>query len=1221
MRGVPPWLPIACDFRTAVRRGSILLVLTLPGCGPRVAPPPAPIGQEDAIALDAKSDLFVAQPLATRKGPTTEAVTNAETLFESIPANSCGIDFIAAWQPRNKQEAALLKTGFSGGGVSLGDYDGDGLVDVFLTRPHGGGRLFRNLGAFHFDDVTDDVGIASVDDWHTGAAFCDVDNDGDLDLSVACYDSPNRLFLNEGDGTFRDVAATTGLNFSGASVKTLFADYDQDGDLDAYVLTNRLEPVEPRKIRYIGKRGSYDVAPEHRELAMVINLPDGQQKFAKAGQYDRLYRNELSSTGTLQFTDVSRAAGLSGPYHGLDGCWWDPDGDGDADLYITNDFTDPDQFLQNNGDGTFSDVTIDALPCTPWFAMGCATGDLNNDGRFDLLAADMSGTTHYRQKIAMGSMDSVAWFLDTAEPRQYMRNALYLNTGTPRFTEAAQLAGLASSDWTWSVKIADFDNDGDEDCFFTNGFTRDYLNSDFNNAMKASRDGEKLSWFDAPRLEEQNVAFRNDGELSFADVSREWGLDHTGISFGAAVGDLDNDGDLDLVVSNFGEPPTIYRNRSASGNICAIELGGNPGEQSVGSTVEVTTNQGQSVRYHNPVSGFLSSNDARLHVGIGEAKRIEQITVRWPSGTVQRLEDLPANHLISIHEPTDHTKLQPSTSKLPPAMFTESVALPDVLHKETIYDDFQQQPLLPNKLSQLGPGMAIGDINADGRKALFQGGAAGHTGTFLVQNSDHTFNAVPLECLEQHRGCEDMGCLFADFDGDSDLDLYVVSGGVESSAGTSSHQDRIYTNESTSAKIHFEYAAHALPELRDSGGPIAAADYDRDGDLDLFIGSRMIPGQYPTPPTSRLLKNEAGIFSEVKSDVADAGMVTAAIWSDYDDDGWVDLLVANDYGPVRVFRNNAGELIETSGDLATQELSGWWNSIVGCDFDLDGDTDYVVGNLGRNTKYHPTRKKPQHLFYGKFHGAGANHIVEAKTAAKGLLPTRGRSCSSLAMPLIEKKFGTFHEFASASLTDIYPESNLRQALQVAATVVESGVFVNTLDEEGSRRFKFLPLPNSAQLSPVFGMEVMHANDDAFPDLFLAQNFFTPQRETGRMDGGVGAVLLGNGDGTFTAVSPVDSGIVIPEDAKSTIAADLNNDGRLELLVGINNDRTRSFSLAVPSIPAEPFDWAVGATIRATAPNGRTGKFERYLGSGYLSAGSDPRIQLPPRSRFDTARTR
>lgn len=1217
MRGVPPWLPIACDLRTAVRRGSVLLLLSLPGCGARVASTSVPVSAEDAIVLKAQTVHCSAQPLSTRKIPATGAAPNTEALFESIPAKSCGIDFIAEWRPRNKHEAALLKTGFSGGGVSLGDYDGDGLTDVFLTRPHGGGRLFRNLGAFRFDDVTDEVGIAHLGDWHTGAAFCDIDTDGDLDLSVACYDSPNRLFMNDGEGNFHDVASTIGLNFSGASVKTLFADYDQDGDLDAYVLTNRLEPVEQKKIRYIGKRGSYDVAPEHRELAMVINLPDGQQKFAKAGQYDRLYRNELSSTGTMRFTDVTRAAGLSGPYHGLDGCWWDPDGDGDADLYITNDFTDPDQFLQNNGDGTFSDVTIDALPCTPWFAMGCATGDLDNDGRFDLLAADMSGRTHYRQKIAMGSMDSVAWFLDTAEPRQYMRNALYLNTGTPRFTEAAQLAGLASSDWTWSVKIADFDNDGDEDCFFTNGFTRDYLNSDFNNAMKASTSRRKLSWFDAPRLEDQNVAFRNDGDLRFVDVSRDWGVDHTGISFGAAVGDLDNDGDLDLVVNNFGEPPTIYRNRSASGNVCAIQLGGKPGEQPLGSTVEVITSEGQFVRYHNPISGFLSSNDSRLHVGIGDAKQIEQITVRWPSGKTQRLEDLPANHLISVHEPAEHPKAQPSTVSPPQSIFKESFVLPEVVHKEEIHNDFLQQPLLPNKLSQLGPGMAIGDVNADGRKSLFMGGAAGHTGQLLVQSTDGTFNAVPLECLEQHRGSEDMGSLFADFDGDGDLDLCVVSGGVESPAGTGSYQDRIYTNESTSAKIHFEHTPNALPDLGDSGGPIAAADYDRDGDLDLFIGSRVVPGQYPTPPKSRLLKNDAGIFSEVKSDVTDAGMVTAAIWSDYDDDGWVDLLVTNDYGPIRIFRNDAGELTETSRDLATLDLSGWWNSIVGCDFDLDGDTDYVVGNLGRNTKYHPTGDKPQYLFYGKFHGEEANHIVEAKTAATGLLPTRGRSCSSLAMPLIKHKFGTFHEFASASLTDIYPESNLRQALKVAATVVESGVFVNTIDEQGYRRFKFLPLPNAAQLSPVFGMEVMHANDDAFPDLFLAQNFFTSQRETGRMDGGVGAVLLGNGDGTFTSVPPVDSGIVITEDAKSTIAADLNNDGRLEVLVGINNNRMRSFSLVTSSISAEPFDWPVGEGIRATLPDGRTGKFERYLGSGYLSSGTDPRIQLPPGSRFHT----
>ena len=831
--------------------------------------------------------------------------------------------------------------------------------------------------------------------------------------------------------------------------------------------------------------------------------------------------------------------------------------------------------------------------------MGCDVGDLNNDGHFDLLAADMAGTSHYREKMAMGSMDAVAWFLDAAEPRQYMRNSLFINTGTPRFLEAAHLARLASSDWTWSVKIADFDNDGREDVYFTNGFTRDYLNSDFNNQLKKSAGGQRsLAWYDAPRLEEQNHAFRNQGNLSFSEVSAEWGLDDVGISFGAAVADLDKDGDLDIVVNNFEASPSIYRNGSKDQTCCKIKLiGTSNNRQGIGATVQLKTESESHVRYHNPSGGFLSCDESIIHVGLGVATVIQELSVRWPNGNVQQFANVPANHLLTITEPTDHSSKTPPSSR---PLFVETDKLAAFSHRETPFDDFAQQPLLPNKLSQLGPGMALGDINKDGLPDLFVGGAAGEPGQLLVQTESHTFVSKQLDCLQTHRATEDMGCLLLDVDGDKDLDLFVVSGGVESELGSANYRDRLYLNVSDDNEVQFRRAPNAIPDLRDSGGPVAAADFDQDGDLDLFVGGRVVPGQYPTPPQSRLLRNDQGEFVEVKGFDKDLGMVTGAIWSDFDDDGWLDLLLTNDYGPIRVLKNEEGQFEDVSNAVGTGHLLGWWNSITGCDVDLDGDTDYVVGNLGTNTKYHPTDAKPQHLFYGNFQGGNRNHIVEAKTTTDGLLPTRGRSCSCNAMPFIAEKFETFHGFASASLNDIYSESRLQQAQRVTATVVHTGVLINQTSTNGERGFAWKPLPVLAQMSPVFGIEIIDANGDHYPDLFLAQNLYTPQRETGRMAGGVSCIMIGQGDGTFAAMPPSQTGLVIPEDAKSTLFADLDKDGRQELVVATNNGAFRTFSQTSEL-------GTLSQSQNSTADPTRQ-KIEHYLGSGYLSSGSSPWIR-------------
>jgi len=1153
-------------------------------------------------------------------------------LFEKLPPSVTGVDFAHRWQPRDEYERALLKTGFTGGGVCLGDYDGDGLCDMYLTRPHGGGRLLKNLGGFRFADATKEAGVEDDTVWTTGASFVDVNNDGALDLYVCALATANRLFVNQGDGTFQEAASLAGIAFNGASIKMLFADVDGDGDLDAYLVTNRLEPRTAVNVRYKGGPEHYTVGEEFHELVGVINLPGGKQQFVKAGQFDHLYRNELVETGELRFVEISGEAGITGNYHGLDATWWDYNDDARPDLYVANDFTDPDQLYRNNGDGTFTDVTLEALPHTPWFTMGSAAADFNNDGRLDLIATDMAGTTHYREKVAMGSMDAVAWFLDTAEPRQYMRNALFLNTGTDRFMEVAHMAGVAASDWTWSVKAADLDNDGLEDVFVTNGFTRDYLDSDFVSSL-GQRGLEKnpLAWESAPELKEANLAFQNMGDLRFKAAAEPWGLHDVGISFGAALADLDNDGNLDLVVNEFGAKPSVYRNRGSQGRRVKIRLQGEDDNSfGIGAKVVIDTAAASHVRYVKSGGGYMSADEPLVYCGLGDQASIKRLTVHWPNGARQVFEDLQADRFYTITQPVDHRRAVESPSSPPgdaesfPTRFASSDRLNAVRHREAPFDDFLRQPLLPNKVSQWGPGMAWGDVDGDGDEDLLIGGGAQYPAQLWLQDEAGGFTPAPIAALEADAAVEDMGCLIFDADADGDQDLYIVSGGAECEPGDEVLRDRLYINQGPTAdgSIQFTRDTDALPDYRDSGGAVAACDFDRDGDMDLFVGGRQVPGAYPTVPTSRLLANDRGRFSDVAASLApglsNVGMVTSAVWSDADGDGWNDLLVALEYGPVKLFGNEDGWLRDKTSECGTSHLTGWWNGIAACDVDRDGDLDYAVTNLGLNTKYKLSAEKPQYLFYGDFEGNGVRHIVEAKPGgAAGLLPVRGKSCSSNAMPLLNERFKTFHAFAGATLAEIYTPDCLSQSLRLEATTTESGVLLN----DGQARFTFVPLPRLAQAAPAFGVQFLHADGDANPDMLIAHNFFGPQRETGRMDGGVSLLLTGNGDGTFEPVWPRESGVVIPGDAASAAVLDLNHDDRQDFVVAINGGPVETFmnsgleeantiSVRLRGKPGNPH--AVGSQVQLTSRSGRKQVAEICAGHGYLTQ-TRPLVQFG----FDT----
>ncbi|MEO8429082.1 MAG: VCBS repeat-containing protein, partial [Verrucomicrobiota bacterium] len=1065
-------------------------------------------------------------------------VSESSSLFERLPAAQTGIDLIHEF-PKNVPFELLQEQG-SGAGVCVGDYDEDGNADIFLTNYDRGNRLYRNRGGWRFEDVTAKAGVGGAGRWCSGATFVDIDNDGDLDLSVCVFNAPNLLFLNQGDGTFKEQAKAFGLDFAGANVMMAFADYDRDGRLDAYLVTHRLnvgtdhhlprnsKEAFTRSVLRASGGAQPQVNPAYRELFELINKGTGRAELIIAGQQDYLYHND----GNGRFNVVNARAGIHGNEIGLAATWWDYNGDGLPDLYVSNDYKGPDHLYRNNGDGSFTDVVRSASPHIPWASMGADVADINNDGLMDFIATDMSGSRHFRRMMINGDIEKERWFLISADPRQYRRNAVFLSTGNEHLMEVAHLTGLESTDWTWSPKFGDLDNDGWIDLFIANGMSRDFVNRDL---LKQMKERDNPGWFNTPVLREANLAFRNLGDLRFKNVSKEWGLAQVSASYGAALADLDRDGDLDLIVTNFGEPVSVYRNTGASGNRVLFRLKGTRSNSwGIGATVKIETPSGMQACYLTVSSGFISANEPLVHFGLGERKKIDRLTVEWPSGHRQTFDNLDVNRFYTITEPDNAA---PGRTKLaqPPTWFQRGKELEGVRHRENDYDDYQREPLLPWKLSQLGPGLAVGDVNGDGLDDLYLGGAAGQIGLLCLHEASGRFRPVPQPCFEEDKANEDMGALFFDADADGDLDLYVVSGGVECESGDPVLRDRLYLNDGNG---NFTKApVGALPDLRDSGSVVAAADFDRDGDLDLFVGGRVVPGKYPLTPNSRLLRNDHGRFIEVTDEIAhglkQSGLVTSAVWSDVNGDGWLDLLMTHEWGPVKLYLNNQGRLEDHTREAGLADKLGWWNGIAAGDLDGDGDIDYIVGNFGLNTRYRAAPQRPVLAFYGEFDNTGRKQLIEAYYEGETLYPLRVRSDSVAVFPLLAEKFPTFQSFAAAALQDIYSPTSLAMAQRFEVNSLESAVLLN----DGKGHFTFRALPRLAQAAPAFGVAIADVDGDGKPDLYLAQNFFSPQPETGRMDGGLSLLLRGNGDGSFTPVWPKESGLVVPGDAKGLVVID------------------------------------------------------------------------------------
>ena len=1073
-----------------------------------------------------------------------------------------------------------FEIGELGTGVAIADYDGDGRPDLFVVSKTESCRLFRNLGDYRFEDVTAKAGVgdagAAAAVWKQGATFADINNDGRPDLYVCRGGAPNLLYINQGDGTFREEAHLRGLDLVTASGMGAFCDYDRDGRLDVYVHTNLLD---------------YAAHPDGEAGHLFHQNPDGT------------------------FTDVTAAAGLGGVGQAHAALWWDFDGDGWPDLYVSNDFAAPNRLYRNNRDGTFTDVIDATVPHMPYSSMGADLGDVNNDGRLDLLVADMAATGHAIDQRTMALARSQAVDPPAGSPvaPQTYRNALYLATGSGRCLEAACLAGIAATDWTWSVRLEDLDNDGRVDLFVTNGMHREVNNADLlQRQMRAESSAERVRIMrNSPVLAQRNLAFRNLGDLNFADVSREWGLDQRGVSFGVACGDLNGDGNLDLVYTNYQGGVSILRNNSAGAHRVTVSLRGSRSNAGgVGAVVRVFTAAGEQVRTLTLERGYLSSSEPILHFGLGAASRLERLVVDWPGGAHQVFTDLAADYHFTITEPASAVATTPAATAAPGQFvpmggaegFSPAAA-------EAPVDEAALQPLMPFRFNRRGPAVAVGDVDGDGADEIVLGGTTlaparlwhrtgldGRSSWIATQ----TFGPGPVN---------DGPVLLLDTTGTGRLDLLIARGGNSLPDGAPEYQPVLYLNDGHG--IFRAAPPERWPDLPIDAGAMPAADFARSGRVGVFIGGRLSPGQYPESPRSALLLNRDGAFVDVTDTVAPAlrriGLVTAAMWSDVDGDGWPDLLVACEWGQVKCFRNVQGLRFDDWTNRLGFDAAGpgWWTALASADFNGDGRPDFVAGNAGLNTPY---RAGPVYLFYGDFNGRGEQpQLIEAYTEGEKLYPWRGRLELGDVIPDVLRKFPSNNAYAAATLPQIIGPA-LGGARRFAVTQMQSGVFLSQADG----RYLFRALPRLVQIAPLQGIAAGDFDGDGHADVYAVENSFAPAPGVGRFDGGLSQLLRGDGAGNFTPVDLTESGLVVPGDAKGLAVVDLDRDGWPDFIVTRNAAPALAFRnrgvpgrrmLAVRLVGPPGNPTAVGACATLERADGTRQRFEVTAGGGFSSQSS------------------
>ncbi|WP_139955935.1 VCBS repeat-containing protein [Flavicella sediminum] len=1007
---------------------------------------------------------------------------------------------------------------YLGAGVSVGDINNDGLPDLYFTGNLTKNKLYLNKGNLQFEDITESAGMSGDNRWYSGTTMVDINHDGFLDIYLSVSGkfttTKNQLFINNGDNTFTEKAASYGIDDAGISIQSTFFDYDNDGLLDLFVANYPNVPVSMGNSYYRSK--------------MDANLIED------SGQ---LYKNNGDDT----FTNVTEKAGVKNFGLTLGLVASDFNNDGFKDLYLSNDFNVPDYLYQNNGDGTFTEIIQKATKHTSMFGMGIDASDFNNDGLTDLLQVDMTAEDYKRSKTNMASMSPSTFYnaIKLGLHYQYMQNSLQFNNGVnsdghPVFSDISRYAGLATTDWSWGALFADFDNDGYKDAFITNGIKRDVNNNDLNEAFKTEAlFGEKKAkaYNLLPSTPIANYAFKNNGDFSFSNKTKDWGLDEKGFSNGFTYADLDNDGDLDIIINNIDQPASIFINEAnTSRNYLKIKLKGTPSNPfAIGAKITVHTNKTSQTQEITLTRGYQSSVEPISHFGLGKEHTIETIEITWADGNQQILNTITANQTLEITYQKNLTNNK-NTSAFAYQEISKELNV-DFKHQEDSYNDFENEPLLPHKYSQLGEALAVGDINNDGLEDFFVGNAKNSMAKMYSQNENGSF-AVVSGPWELDLDFEDTAALLFDVDNDGDLDLYVVSGGNPDKRTENLFQDRLYIN----TEKGFIKTTNALPKITGSGVAITQADYDNDGDLDVFIGGRIVPGNYPYPAKSYILqnqgkKNEQVKFIDVTETVAPellkAGLVTSALWNDFNADGNIDLIITGEWMPIRIFKNTGTKLKEITSNSGLQNTTGWWYGLQKIDIDQDGDLDYVAGNLGLNYKYKTNQKVSFEVYANDFDENGKSDIVLSYDKKGTKLPLRGRECSSQQIPAIKHRFKTYKSFSEANLDDIYGERMLKESLHYKINTFAH----HWIENLGNETFKIHKLPNESQFSSINKFQQIDYNHDAYPDLIAVGNLHNSEVETPRNDASLGIILIGNGKG-FDAITAKESHLFLDGEIKN-----------------------------------------------------------------------------------------